>query len=250
MILKKKHSLSIFSILCDYFSLYQHITKGHKVTLNDYQEQLMSGFEVEKIEWLNRCVFGCKICKQEFQFRSDFINHIESEHGISQNLYRKDHGNIYKHKEIHICQIKSCGKRFVWDTLSLRAHIEKKHEMQCDEYYGRFMTNYAEKSPSLDCDRKGPMETVDSKINQCEYQCQLCDEFYHVDRYYSDHLKNVHNINKNDYKGCFGLGVTRKVAQNCQLCKANPKEFLMDQVSIYQSLKKIKLMDQVNIYQG
>ena len=194
----------------------------------------MSGFEVEKIEWLNRCVFGCKICKQEFQFRSDFINHIESEHGISQNLYRKDHGNIYKHKEIHICQIKSCGKRFVWDTLSLRAHIEKKHEMQCDEYYGRFMTNYAEKSPSLDCDRKGPMETVDSKINQCEYQCQLCDEFYHVDRYYSDHLKNVHNINKNDYKGCFGLGVTRKVAQNCQLCKANPKEFLMDQVSIYQ----------------
>ena len=104
--------------------------------------------------------------------------------------------------------------------------------MQCDEYYGRFMTNYAEKSPSLDCDRKGDrgMETVDSKINQCEYQCQLCDEFYRVDRYYSDHLKNVHNINKNDYKGCFGLGVTRKVAQNCQLCKANPKEFLMDQV--------------------
>jgi len=219
------------SILCDYFSLYQHITKGHKVTLNDYQEQLMSGFETEKIEWLNRCVFGCKICNQDFQFRSDFINHIEAEHGISQNLYRKDKGNIYKHKEIHICQIKSCGKRFVWDTLSLRAHIEKKHEMQCDEYYGRFMTNYAEKSPSLDCDRKGDrgIETVDSKINQCEYQCQLCDEFYRVDRYYSDHLKNVHNINKNDYKGCFGLGVTRKVAQNCQLCKANPKEFLMDQ---------------------
>merc|ERR1719500_1884623 len=66
------------SILCDYFSLYQHITKGHKVTLNDYQEQLMSGFETEKIEWLNRCIFGCKICKQEFQFRSDFINHIEA----------------------------------------------------------------------------------------------------------------------------------------------------------------------------
>ena len=58
----------------------------------------------------------------------------------------------------------------------------------------------------------------------------MCDELFYVDRYYSDHLKNIHNINKNDYKGCFGLGVTRKVTQNCQLCKGNTKEFLMDQV--------------------
>ena len=61
----------------------------------------------------------------------------------------------------------------------------------------------------------------------------MCDELFYVDRYYSDHLKNIHNINKNDYKGCFGLGVTRKVTQNCQLCKGNTKEFLMDQVFVF-----------------
>ena len=134
----------------------------------------MSAFETEKIEWLNRCIFGCKVCKQEFQFRSEFINHIEGEHGLSQNVYRKDHGSIFKQKEIHICQIKSCGKKFIWDTLSLRAHIEKKHEMQCAEYYERFMTTYVEKSASLECGpMKGNMETVDSRINQCEYECQV-----------------------------------------------------------------------------
>ena len=134
----------------------------------------MSAFETEKIEWLNRCIFGCKVCKQEFQFRSEFITHIEVEHGLSQNVYRKDHGSIFKQKEIHICQIKSCGKKFIWDTLSLRAHIEKKHEMQCAEYYERFMTTYVEKSASLECcPMKGNMETVDSRINQCEYECQV-----------------------------------------------------------------------------
>ena len=58
--------------------------------------------------------------------------------------------------------------------MSLRPHIEKKHEMQCTEYYERFMTTYAEKSPTVECEKKGITESVDSKINQCEYQCQVC----------------------------------------------------------------------------
>eukprot|EP00090_Calanus_glacialis_P045694 TRINITY_DN8651_c0_g1_i1.p1 TRINITY_DN8651_c0_g1~~TRINITY_DN8651_c0_g1_i1.p1 ORF type:complete len:1419 (-),score=222.67 TRINITY_DN8651_c0_g1_i1:288-4544(-) len=218
------------SILCDYFSLYQHVTKGHKVSLNDYQDQLMTNYDAERIEWLNRCIFGCKICKAEFSFRSDFTSHIETVHNISMNTYRKDNGSVFKHKEIHICQIKSCGKKFCWETLSLKAHIEKKHEMQAIEYYERFMANYAEKSPTSEANRKGSgVEPVDSRINQCEYQCHLCDEIFDVDRYFSEHLKNTHHITKNDYKASFGLGLSKKVAQNCQLCKANPKEFLMDQ---------------------
>jgi len=226
------------SILCDYFSLYQHVTKGHKVSLNDYQEQLMTNYDIERIEWLNRCIFGCKICKAEFSFRSDFTAHIETVHNMSMNAYRKDNGTVFKHKEIHICQIKSCGKKFCWETLSLKAHIEKKHEMQAIEYYERFMTNYAEKSPTSESNRKGSgVEPVDSRINQCEYQCHLCDETFDIDRYFSEHLKNTHAITKNDYKASFGLGLSKKVAQNCQLCKGNPKEFLMDQAYLGVHIK-------------
>ena len=92
------------------------------------------------------------------------------------------------------------------------------------------MANYAEKSPTSEANRKGSgVEPVDSRINQCEYQCHLCDEIFDVDRYFSEHLKNTHHTTKNDYKASFGLGLSKKVAQNCQLCKANPKEFLMHQ---------------------
>merc|ERR1719481_1901084 len=100
LLVRSWHTCQIcgISILCDYFSLYQHVTKGHKVSLNDYQEQLMSNFEVEKIEWLNKCVFGCKICKGEYVFRSDFVAHLEEDHGMSQNAYRKDYGTFFKHK--------------------------------------------------------------------------------------------------------------------------------------------------------
>ena len=60
--------LNIF-ILCDYFSIYQHLTKAHHVSLQDYHNQLMVNYDVDRIDWLNRCIFACKLCKEEFQFR-------------------------------------------------------------------------------------------------------------------------------------------------------------------------------------
>ena len=39
------------------------------------------------------------------------------------------------------------------------------------------------------------------------------------------------------------MGVTKKVAQNCQLCKANPKEFLMDQVKLPPDTSKFNVTD-------
>ena len=57
------------SILCDYFSIYQHLTKAHRVSLMDYHNQLMVNYDADRIEWLNMCIFACKICKEEFKFR-------------------------------------------------------------------------------------------------------------------------------------------------------------------------------------
>ena len=57
------------SILCDYFSIYQHLTKAHRVSLQDYHNQLMTNYDTERLEWLNQCVFACKVCQTEFSFR-------------------------------------------------------------------------------------------------------------------------------------------------------------------------------------
>ena len=154
---------------------------------------------------------------------------------MTLNSYTKEFGSLYKVKKIHICQIKSCGKKFYWETLALKAHIEKRHEMQVDEYFERFMKNYEDIkcSPAgLDTsDRRGSTvpEPLDSRINQCEYLCYLCSQTFDLDRYFAEHLKNTHNISKHDYKASFGSSLSRKVLQNCQLCKCNPKEFLVDQ---------------------
>ena len=142
---------------------------------------------------------------------------------------------LYKVKKIHICQIKSCGKKFYWETLALKAHIEKRHEMQVDEYFERFMKNYEDIkcSPAgIDTSERrlsSVPEPLDSRINQCEYLCYLCSQTFDLDRYFAEHLKNTHNISKHDYKASFGSSLSRKVLQNCQLCKCNPKEFLVDQ---------------------
>ena len=236
------------SILCDYFSIYQHLTKAHRVSLQDYHNQLMTNYDAERLEWLNQCVFACKVCQTEFSFRSiylifyinkitflfrsDFTEHISFDHKMTLNSYTKEFGSLYKVKKIHICQIKSCGKKFYWETLALKAHIEKRHEMQVDEYFERFMSSYEDlKSSSVENDRKGSLvsEPVDSRINQCQYLCYLCNEVFELDRYFAEHLKNTHNISKHDYKASFGSSLSKKVLQNCQLCKCNPKEFLVDQ---------------------
>lgn len=151
---------------------------------------------------------------------------------MTLNSYTKEFGSLYKVKKIHICQIKSCGKKFYWETLALKAHIEKRHEMQVDEYFERFMSSYEDlKNSTVENDRKGSLvsEPVDSRINQCQYLCYLCNEVFELDRYFAEHLKNTHNISKHDYKASFGSSLSRKVLQNCQLCKCNPKEFLVDQ---------------------
>ena len=193
----------------------------------------MVNYDADRVDWLNRCIFGCKLCGQEYQFRSDFTQHIAEDHQMTLNSYTKEFGSLYKLKKIHICQIKSCGKKFYWETLALKAHIEKRHEMQVDEYYERFMINYEDIkcSSAADPDRKGSIssESVDARINQCEYLCYLCDQVFDLDRYFAEHLKTVHNISKHDYKASFGSSLSRKVLQNCQLCKCNPKEFLVDQ---------------------
>ena len=46
--------------------------QAHRVSLADYHEQLMVNYDSERLAWLNRCVFICRICDAEFQFRSDF----------------------------------------------------------------------------------------------------------------------------------------------------------------------------------
>ena len=219
------------SILCDYFSIYQHLTKAHKVSLQDYHDQLMVDYDRERIEWLNMCIFICKLCNTDFKFRSDFTSHIGTVHTMTLNNYTKEFGSLYAAKKIHICQVKSCGKKFYWETLALKAHIEKRHSMQVEEYFEKFMTSYEDSSSSLDTDRKGSLvcEPVDSRINQCEYLCYLCNKVFELDRYFADHLKSTHNISKHDYKASFGSSLSRKVLQNCQLCRCNPKEFLVDQ---------------------
>ena len=193
----------------------------------------MVNCDADRVDWLNRCIFGCKLCGQEYQCRSDFTQHIAEDHQMTLNSYINEFGSLYKLKKIHICQIKSCGKKFYWETLALKAHIEKRHEMQVDEYYERFMINYEDIkcSSAADPDRKGSIssESVDARINQCEYLCYLCDQVFDLDRYFAEHLKTVHNISKHDYEAIFGSSLSRKILQSCQLCKCNSKEFLVDQ---------------------
>ena len=57
------------SILCDYFSIYQHLTKAHRVGLQDYHDQMMVNYDQDRIDWLNLCTFNCKLCNTDFKFR-------------------------------------------------------------------------------------------------------------------------------------------------------------------------------------
>ena len=150
---------------------------------------------------------------------------------MTLNNYTKEFGSLYSVKKIHLCQVKTCGKKFYWETLALKAHIEKRHKMEVEDYFERFMINYEDCGSSVDMDNKGSLvcEPVDSRINQCEYLCYLCDQVFHLDRYFAEHLKSTHNISKHDYKASFGSSLSHKVLQNCQLCRCNPKEFLVDQ---------------------
>ena len=127
--------------------------------------------------------------------------------------------------------MRGCGKKFCWETLALKAHIEKRHELGLEEYRQRYMQDYEEAGAAGEGGRGGGANTgdLDTRINQCQYQCYLCGQTFSLDRYFAEHLKQRHSVTKHDYKASFGPSLARKVVANCQLCRGNPREFLVDQ---------------------
>ena len=57
-------------------------------------------------------------------------------------LLYKNFGSV--EPPVHSCQL--CRLNFGWESISLKPHIEKKHNISIQEYFEKFMESYEENS--------------------------------------------------------------------------------------------------------
>ena len=136
------------SILQEGFSLDDHLSTSHGLTSKEYYDNHVASAAVldsvvtaaaaaasetsSDEEWMNGCLFECKICPVRLESLASMRSHLSSFHATSLEAYESVHGSaLVKITQIvcHVCLAAvPCDAEFVTD------HLQQIHQMSPDEY--------------------------------------------------------------------------------------------------------------------
>jgi hypothetical protein len=165
-------------------------------------------------DWINRCMYCCKICFLAFKGKYVFKNHVISDHSMTFADYTKQHGSCVMEETYHTCQVKSlegklCCKETLWDERSMTNHFAK-HNLSPEDYYKRFMKDYeASRLNNLKSDQQDWM-------NRCSFLCKICTKVFNIKKNLLAHITEAHNVT------CPEDGsVVSCLLHSCQICNEN-----------------------------
>jgi hypothetical protein len=220
----KQGKLCTKQTLWDGRSMSNHLGK-HNLTpeeyhsknmLEDYSKKIDKLAEGEKEGWTNKCTFLCKICSKVFNDKSTLVCHLKERH--DQALFEGDDvmkDYVVKYM-LHTCQL--CSDNLLWEDQTLKSHLKDKHNnhLSINDYAHKHLPTYQENE---DC--KKEVETFDSWINRCVYQCMFCPSDVMMDRRMRlhNHLGAKHSHNRTGYFAKYeDKTFVQKVEHVCQIC--------------------------------
>ena len=82
------------------------------------------GFEA----WVTgQCAYPCAICDRMFFDSSEFWQHVNRDHLVSQDKYKERHGHPFHRRRFHDCRMPGCKIRMDWDKEKLMTHFFRHH---------------------------------------------------------------------------------------------------------------------------
>merc|ERR1719319_1902558 len=135
-------------ILWDKSVISSHLYDTHdKMPIEEYFNEYIDNF-TEENEWLNKKTFQCKECKDNnfsTKSRVELWKHVQDNHKMTEMQYRTIHGSSFGQDfpVSHTCQV--CSDKLNWESISLKPHIELKHEMTVQQYVDKYKYSYTRK---------------------------------------------------------------------------------------------------------
>ena len=99
----------------------------------------------------------------------------------------------------HDCYI--CHEKVLQTSLKLAPHVQR-HNMSIENYFKKFILGQAVDNTE---------EKFLAWVNQCRYECKICNESCLDVTVFISHLINVHDTNAEDYKQKYGPLLSVKV---------------------------------------
>jgi len=211
-----------------------HLRNSHdNMPIKDYFNKYIDNF-TEENEWMNKISFGCKECKEEkfsSKSRLELWNHVRDNHKMNEMEYRTIHGSIYGPDSpvSHTCQV--CCTKLNWESISLKPHIELKHEMTLQQYADKYRDSYTRKPQNYQISAKtvtAPVEIEeDAVVLQWTagslYKCNLCQSQIAGLYQFKKHLINLHNSKYGEYEKTYDAKefILFSGFHLCKICQKN-----------------------------
>ncbi len=147
-------------------------------------------------EWLNRCVYTCKLCSgyETNQFGT-FVSHLKSSHNVPIKSYREQNNGEVTTKYVqHTCQI--CSSVFAWDKQMLRRHLSSNHShISANDYALKYRDSYSD-NLLLEEQENETAQWMDG----CSFDCKECNECkFNSRKSLLLHLKSAHEMTSTEY---------------------------------------------------
>jgi len=173
--------------------------------------------------WYNKCKWTCQLCNKSFS--AGFWKHVNESHSLKKDEYIKTYGKDGIQIVQYWCQI--CNKRIPWSGASINGHVKVDHDITLKEYEALYSQEAQEVAvpppPSFGGSGETRKETRngDQWFNGCEYNCQLCSRLLTSIGGLRRHVRDVHQIDKEDYFNKFGRQGILMRKYKCKICSRN-----------------------------
>ena len=167
------------------------------------------------LQWVNRCIYTCHLCQQEFLGDMGLYNHVRANHDKNFTAYKEKFGSSMSKKVVFDCPL--CHAQILHNLKHLTAHIKLHNNMKLFDFYSQYIAckptdlnqtvvryqdgeknNTDESGESSEND--GQYANFDEWANASKYGCKICNQFECTNCIpLISHLKKVHQLSKSKY---------------------------------------------------
>ena len=192
------------------------------------------------LQWVNRCIYTCHLCQQEFLGDMGLYNHVRANHDKNFTAYKEKFGSSMSKKVVFNCPL--CHAQILHNLKHLTAHIKLHNNMKLFDFYSQYIacesTNLnqtavrdqdGEKNNTDEkcevSENSGQYANFDEWANASKYGCKICNQFECTNCIpLISHLKKVHHSSKSKYTSKHGSLIIKKIMHKCRLCSTSVQQ--------------------------
>ena len=235
-------------ILWENRSIKSHLWKKHSMDISDYSAEYITEDEIRRAidqgketresspadsnnEWIDKCLFACRVCYTTVGNRKSFRDHLSEAHLMTETSYSDHFDSSLLQKVIHSCMI--CHVELLFDSLTMSNHFQRNHNFTIEEYLEAYLNKYKQASPPSESDW----------MERCLYYCNLCLKVYKGKHGFKQHIITEHFLTGIEQQ--LGNCVLEETTHVCQAISVQGqvcgKEVIWCQKSLAQHLNKHNL---------